>query len=500
MAIGCQLIGCWPEGFGEGEFYFPRAAGGRGRREGHNSKNLPRLAKCCTLRLGFSKEDAMTLLPRRPLFRRLLVALMIVSLLLLGVSCWLIGSKNSLDRRINAIRAEGFPATIADLAPAIIPAEDDAAAQLAAVEDRFAEFDRELARFDKTPTGKAYDEGRQRGEAPTAEQLDAMRVIVAKFPELDAVVKQAAARDGYASRYDYRLPQPQFLAAMLPRASNLRTVARFVAWQMRLAIAEGRPELAVEQGISLLRLAALYDNAEPGVVSSQIAMAVRGVAASELYNALSSGPISPELRTKLDNELGRFDPEQSLHHSLITERAITISATQDQIGGGMNAIVANTVGLPMKKMYMDAVDYYEPMLAVAEQPWPVVFQGSTSIFQTPTSYGTMADLLAPSFEAHIHAVHRTSAVLRSLRVLNAFQRYAEEHGAEAAGLADLKLPSETTVDPFTGKPLIAKSVDGTWSVYSVGKDGVDDGGELATPKDFGIGPSKPSSVSPEVRD
>ena len=91
-------------------------------------------------------------------------------------------------------------------------------------------------------------------------------------------------------------------------------------------------------------------------------------------------------------------------------------------------------------------------------------------------------------------------MLRSLRAFNALQRYAEEHGAEAAGLADLQLPAEATVDPFTGKPLIAKSVDGSWSVYSVGKDGVDDGGEFATPKDFGVGPSKPVAVSPEAED
>jgi hypothetical protein len=409
----------------------------------------------------------------------------------------LIGSKNSLDRRIDAIRAEGYPATIADLAPTKIPADDDAAEQLAAVADHFAEFDRELAGFEKTPAGAAYDEGRQRGEAPTAEQLDAIRAIMEKFPELDAAVEKTVACDQYASRHDYRLPQRQFLQAMHPRASYLRTVARFVAWQMRLAIAEGRPDLAVEKGISLLRLAELYDRSEPGIVSSHIAMAVRSVAANELYNALSAGPISPELRRTLDQELGRFDPEKSLHHALITERAITISTTQDQIGG-MKAIVVNTVGLPIKTMYMNAIDYYEPVLSVAEQPWYVTFQPGTSTFQKPTAYGTMADLLASAFEAQFEAVHRTSALFRSLRAINALQQHAAEQGGEAAGLVDLKLPAEAVEDPFTGKPLIAKLIDGNWLVYSVGKDGVDDGGDFTTPKDYGVGPSKPAAPDTEA--
>ena len=341
----------------------------------------------------------MRFLPQRPLFRRLLVGVMIVGLLLFGLSCWSIGSKSSLNRRIDAIRAEGYPATIADLAPPIIQAEEDAAAQLAVVADQLKEFDRELARFERTPVGESYREGRQRGEKPATEQLDAMRAIVEKFPELDAALKRGAACDQYASRLAYQLPYPQFQAAMLSHLSNLRTIARFVAWQMQLAVAEGRTDLAVEQGIALLRLADLYDGSEPGNVSSLIAAAVRGVAVSELYSALSAGPISPVLRQQLNEELSRFDAEKSLLHALTTERAISVSATQDQLGGGVKPLLVNTIGLHIKRMYVEAIDYYEPVLAVAEQPWHVAHQHGTSIFKTPTAYGTMADLMAPAFEA-----------------------------------------------------------------------------------------------------
>lgn len=438
----------------------------------------------------------MKFLPQRPLFRRLLVGVTIVSLLLFGVSCWLIGSKNSLDRRIDAIRAGGYPAMIADLAPRIIPAED-AAAELASVADRFAEFDRKLGVFYGSPLGTNYYAMLENGEAPTAEQLDAIRAIMEQFPELDAAVKKAAACDQYASRHDYRLPQSQFVATMLPQASSLRTVASFVAWQMQLAIAEGRPDLAVEQGIALLRLAELYDHSEPGLISSQIAMAVRGMAARELYSALSAGPISPALRQQLDEDLARFDAKESLLHALTTERALSVSAAQEQLGGGVKPLIVNTVGLHLKKMYVEAIDYYEPVLSVIEQPWYVANQHGTSIFTKPTAYGTMADLLAPAFEAQVEAAHRTSALLRSLRVLNALQQYAAEQGTEATGLVDLKLPAEAMEDPFTGKPLIAALVDGRWLAYSVGKDGVDDGGEFTTPKDYGVGPSKPVAANPE---
>jgi hypothetical protein len=442
----------------------------------------------------------MRFLPQRPLFRRLVVSVMIVSLLLFGVSCWLIGYKNSLDRRIDAIRAEGYPATIADLAPPMVEAEEDAAAQLAAVGEQLKGFDRELAGFERTPAGKSYREVRERDETPTTEQLDAMRAIVQKFPELEAALKRAAACDQYASRLAYRLPYPQFQAAMISDLSNLRTVARYVAWQMQLAVAEGRIDFAVEQGIALLRLAELYDSSEPGVISSQIAMAVRGMAVSELYSALAAGPITPELRQKLDGELSRFDAKKSLLHALATERAISVSATQDQLGGGVKPLIVSTIGLHLKKMYVEAIDYYGPVLSVIEQPWYVANQHGTSIFKKPTAYGTMADLLAPAFEAQFAAVHRTSALYRSLRVHNALQQYAAEQGAEATSLDDLRLPTEAIEDPFTGKPLIAKPVDGKWLVYSVGKDGVDDGGEFAENKDVGFGPLKGQPATLETEE
>jgi hypothetical protein len=74
-----------------------------------------------------------------------------------ALGCWAIYSRSSLSGRIEAIRAAGCPATIPDLAPKPIPAEDDAAAQLAAVAKRFDEFAREQGRFYKTPAGLAYE-------------------------------------------------------------------------------------------------------------------------------------------------------------------------------------------------------------------------------------------------------------------------------------------------------------------------------------------------------
>ena len=78
-----------------------------------------------------------------------------------------------------------------------------------------------------------------------------------------------------------------------------------------------------------------------------------------------------------------------------------------------------------------------------------------------------------------------------LRAFNALQAYAENNGREASGLADLDLPPEATIDPFSGQPLIVKHTDKGWRIYSVGEDGVDDGGAFKDNKDYGLGPPSP---------
>jgi hypothetical protein len=84
---------------------------------------------------------------------------------------------------------------------------------------------------------------------------------------------------------------------------------------------------------------------------------------------------------------------------------------------------------------------------------------------------------------------------RSLRVLNALQARAPAAGDSVPPLGDLGLPAETTTDPFDGKPLRVKKSPRGWTVYSVGGNGVDDGGQFARAADVGVGPIGPGEAS-----
>jgi hypothetical protein len=84
--------------------------------------------------------------------------------------------------------------------------------------------------------------------------------------------------------------------------------------------------------------------------------------------------------------------------------------------------------------------------------------------------------------------------MRALRILNALQTFEEAQGREASGLANLGLPADATVDPYSGQPLLLRHTDDGWIVYSVGQNKRDDGGTLNEQRlDVGIGPMSAAS-------
>ena len=88
-------------------------------------------------------------------------------------------------------------------------------------------------------------------------------------------------------------------------------------------------------------------------------------------------------------------------------------------------------------------------------------------------------------------LERTRAEMRCLRTLNALQQRAAEMGAETAVLTDLGLPPDATIDLFSGELLKVKKSNRGWTVYSVGRDLKDDGGDIehpVEPPDYGFGP------------
>jgi hypothetical protein len=417
-----------------------------------------------------------------------LAALVAVALILNGVLAW--RAEWLLNSRLAAIRAAGDPASIAELAPEPIADHENAAAILERATPRLNAFSKEYANFANSPLGTKYDALNDRGEPATPEQIDAIRRILSKYPDVEQALADAAKLEHFASRMDFSLGHQAFLDAFIKTQGPARTAARFLNWRIEVLLAAGEREQAVERGIQVLRLARLYE-AEPSMVAFLVSIAMEGPVTQPLYDALAAGPISPELHTTLDAELARHDDPLRLVRVLKLERAISADWVYGHVSGWYGAL-AHVVGWPMKSFQVGVLDLMEEYIQLAERPWHEV-RGEFGALDTPTAptgHGVMADLLLPAVKAVFQANARSTAVSRSLRIHNAMRQFAEKNGREAAGLHELGLPQQATIDPYSGELLNLKPSDDGWVIYSVMENGVDDGGDFKGLKDYGVAPPK----------
>lgn len=430
----------------------------------------------------------MTDAPRKKTWKRqLAVAIAVAALAALALIWWAGGA---YQRRLAAIRAAGDPASLAELAPQPIPADKNAAAIIESLARQIDAFAKVHGAFFNTEVGKAYDSGEYRisGAGLPFDQLQAIRAILDQFPELAPGIAQAAACDAYASRADFSADTTKFSVQQLTRIQNFRALGRYQAWQMEALIAEGDRDQAIRLGIELLRLSKFHE-AEPTLTSYLVSLAVRGVAIANLYEALAAGPVSAETHAALDAELARQDDAGQLGRALRTERAYAISSLDSQAAQS-GKFASAFAGLILRSQFAGVLDLFDALLPVADVPWhdaesPRRPRGALA---TPTPYGTLANLLVPAMRATYEAHTRDIALVRALRAYNALRAYSERTGVEAAGLDQLDLPKEATIDPYSGEPLKLKAATAGWTVYSIGKDGQDDGGNIGKQQDVGVGP------------
>lgn len=438
----------------------------------------------------------MRIWPTKRFWKRLAIgAVVVVALALIanGFMAWRVDHK--LQTRIAEIRAAGYPATIADLAPEPIPADQNAAAHIQKLIPRLDAFGKNQAHFyDRTPDGRAYDAARDRDEAPTAEQIEAIRAIVDKYPDIAVGIAAAAACEQYASLADFSVNHNQLIEHSLEHVQKIRSIARFADWRMEVLTNDGQADAAVRLGIQVLEIARLC-NSEPLLVNYLVGIAVRMMVARPIYDALSTGEVSPETLQALEKELAIHDDPEQLVHVLKTEQAFGISVASE---GGVapqieeiNPVWLKLVGWPVKSLFVDSLDVYEDHFELAQKPWCEIrgrFDADGSI--KASNHGVLGDLLAPVLGAAYIAHSRNQAMIRSLRIAGALASYRQQHGRDARDLSDLVIPKEVTIDPFTGEPLKTRHTDDGWVIYTVMQNGIDDGGDFKDQLDYGLAPRK----------
>jgi hypothetical protein len=435
----------------------------------------------------------MRIWPTKRLWIRIAIGFALFFSLLLcanGFMAW--RTERQIQQKFDAIRAAGDPASIRELEPEPVADDENAAVVLQRLGPQLEAYSKEYAKLSETPLIEEWSRRVVQGKPPTPEQIAAIRALLDKYPEILTGIADAAKREKYASIADFTVDHQTFLNDRLGNEiGHFRTAARFLQWHVEVLLSEGKQEQAVEEVLKLMRLARLYD-AEPLLVNYLVGIAVRGMAVNMLYDALAAGPVSPELHAAVENEVALHDTPERLISALKTDRAFSVSIVAEVgVSTGVNQSI---VAWPLKRVYAGSLDYLDQQLALIGKSWPNVNKQIGQPVGGKGQFGVMADLVIPAIQAAYDAEARIVGTMRALRIFNALTEYREKNGREATGLDELSLPAAMTIDPFSGQPLKLKSTGDGWVIYSVMKNGVDDGGDFKAMKDFGVAPRKVRSV------
>jgi len=406
------------------------------------------------------KTEAKKKATLRSNFKRifLLTAGLIGVLLLCGVAySWFQHGK--LEDRLTVLRETGEPVSIADLKPDIAP-EDNAATHLLPImkdaEKLYADIE-----------SMAHREGITWEEGMTEEEEKKVAAAFEKSADVITAIDAAADCKGHRSPFDYTQPPSKFVEAPIASVQNIRVVARMNDCRGRYLASIGKPDEAAQVYLTQMRLCRLQDD-EPLMISFLVNLACRGVALGGLKGVMQWHELKPETLTAIETELALHDPVAAYVKCLRTERAFGIESFRD-----MSIKLAAINGEWIKYL-----DFMEDEIAKADKPY---YKAPSEM----TGEGGLAGTVQPAIVAAREAMTRTLAEIRCVRVYVAVQQAEEK--VEVIDVLDL--PEEVDIDPYTGDPLLFKLADDGLRIYSVGKDGKDDGGSVSEYKDVGVAPT-----------
>ena len=268
-----------------------------------------------------------------------------------------------------------------------------------------------------------------------------------------------------------------------PHLHAARQVARVASLKVRRAVDRRDFDAAIRDVEAVLRLA--RDLQPRGTMISQLVVAAitQFVCADPVKTILASPALRVShcdrlLKVFLDHEAKSVNGyAEGLRAEYLMNRAALreVARTKPLLG------VLTTPG-QREGVVRDLNDYYRKMLELDGSPYAgrIKTVSSLKVAKGDDPLGHMIALLGPAMVPFVQATGRTTATLHATECLIIMRRWELNHrglprvltvAVKEAGLKAIP------TDPYDGRPMRMAVVNGQPVVYSVGKDGRDDGGQ-----------------------
>lgn len=315
------------------------------------------------------------------------------------------------------------------------------------------------------------------------EQEAAVAAFLAKHTELLDEIEAAVNAEGEV-RFPYDFGENVFVRT--DKTQSLRICARLLLMRASFAAQTGDSEQSFRSARALVGLAeSLRD--EPLAISMLVHVALREVATSTIADLLPVSGWTEKQLAQLRDDCLASDWRASTQTAIIGERAVGRIAFQDPGAFAFwETRVAYITGSEDERFFLQ---YMTDCAVAMDQTFP---ENLSDVAQIQTEFENVLDttsyavcmthiissLTTMSIEIMANAGARALANDRSNAAQLAIELYRREHGKLPAELSDLvpDFLDEVPIDPFTGDPLIYRVDEDAIVIYSVGRNGVDDGG------------------------
>ena len=345
------------------------------------------------------------------------------------------------------------------------------------------------ASADRRPAERYY---RVYGLAPTAALAPSTAAAYAHDLAPFDAARAAARRLAGMRRGRYpAAPRGKSFWEWPPHLYIIRDVARLLDADATLAAERGDGDAAILACRAILGASASLGD-EPGVPAAQSRMETIEAAMHALERALGQGTAGDASLDALDADLAAADAVPSLRVALRGERAEADARLEAQVATPPRqvALYAPLARIWIRLGRASALSRATEAVAIADLLGPEQIPRWDARTDTPATarglWATFIDTpsrpfaLPPWNMAEVFL--STNAKLRAARVAVALERYRLARGRWPADAGELALPGGLPRDPLAAAPLKMVREPRGWAVYSVGANGLDQGGTFSQSK------------------
>jgi type II secretory pathway pseudopilin PulG len=424
--------------------------------------------------------------PQRKVLQTLVILLVII---IAGFVAFRLILKSRLNARLDAIRVDGYPATCAELdAWYTIPESAENAADTFI--DSFSYYEKWEGEEKRKLLPIAGQAELPLRTEPLAEETKALitEYLADNQQALELLHKGAAIEH---SRYPVDFSKG--FEILLPDLSNIRVGAFLLKLEAVLHAENGKSEKVAGSIKSTFGLAHSLSK-EPILISQLVRIACQALAVLTLEHVINRTEFTDEQLVDLSRTLANAEGHFTLSRAFAGERCMGVSIFKMPAAQIPRLVDGSSSPLGVLRIAlckfagladMDAIIYIDLMNDYIESIQLPLHQREEAANAVDTKFDETSRIhvllraIMPALSRCTTIDLRTAAQLRTARAGLAIQRYRLATDGLPNTLSELTPTylDEVPKDPFDGKDLRYKKLETGFVVYSIGKDGNDDGGK-----------------------